>query len=139
MQMRNDPNDAKNDIADYLPLDRDRRALVTLGRTFWRGLKAVRQLLRGSVEIKSKSTSTVKEYSKTGGFRKALRDFDTVYPYNVERFNAPGGVYGKNGIVGDRELILSNGGTTGNPTIVIKQLRDPSEKAKVTERITYYE
>lgn len=137
--MRNNPNNVKDDIADHLPLDRDRRAIVTIGRAFWRGLAAVKRLLRGATEIKPKSTSTVKEYSKTGGFRKALRDFDTVYPHNVERFSAPGGVYGKNGVVGDRELILNNGGTKGKPTIVIKQLREPTGKAKVTERITYYD
>ena len=61
---------------------------------FWKGLKAQSALLQGARVVPPlKKTDTLgTEYVKAGGYRQAIKDFESVNPANRNDFRYPGKV-----------------------------------------------
>lgn len=123
---------------DYSAMNREKRTVrLLLGRAVLQGIQAVKRMVKGARKVPS--DNGVKEYEKTGGYKKASMDFEKAKPKDVQPLIGPSGVIGKTGKVGDREVILRDGGNGVRPTIEIIRPRDfkGNYVDQVTERITY--
>lgn len=78
-----------------------------LGSAVSRGYAAAKKLLDGSIRVLPPKNKKLREFVKPGDYNKALKDFESVRPYDVQKLYGPQGVVRRVGHVGDRTIILT--------------------------------
>lgn len=132
----------KNIAGDIL---RFKRAIFTIGPAVIRGMKATTKLLRKAKQIPSGTkhmsagdvTVEFRQFVKPGNYDTAMKDFFSVKPTGVQEFELPKQYKGLMGMIGDREISITDKDIIeGSPIMMILQTL-PSGKHRI-DRIIYH-
>lgn len=124
-------NNRKLHIRGFHSSKTTKRALLSFGiKNFIKGEQATKKLLKGTIQLQT-PTIRRENYLKQGDYKKAVHDFYSVKPSNVQDIVMPDRVKGKIGTVGDRTIKVQTWVDHGVTSIIItKGLGTSKERVK---------